>query len=128
MKKTLAETLLNKGIMRPGTLLYGKTQSYGLGQDLQMVPVELMLENFDGENFTCRDRLGREYVMHVDNVQEVDGMEPTRLASVFNIKADGSDKIAGKKRRRKPKSAQINNAMEGETHGKDKRTESSNQA
>lgn len=127
MKKTLAEALLNKGIMQPGTLLYGRTQSYGLGQSLQMVPIELMMENFDGEIFSCRDRLGREYTMHVDNVQEVDGMDPTRLASIFNIKADGSAKAPGKKRGRKPKSAQINTAMEGETHGEDKRTENSNQ-
>ena len=127
MKKTLAEALLNKGVMQPGTLLYGYSQSYGLGQTVQMVPIELMMENFDGEMFTCRDRLGRQYFMHVDNVQEVDGMDPVRLASIFNIKADGSDKAPGKKRGRKPKSAQIN-TVEGEIHGENKRTEDNHQA
>lgn len=125
MQKRLAEALINKGIMKPGTLLYGKTETAGLGQTLQMVPLELMMENFDGTIFTCRDRLGKMYTMHIDNVQEVDGMDPARLASVYNIKANGDDKAAGKKRGRKPKTAQLMelNTQEGELHGKDKRTE-----
>lgn len=132
MKKQLAEALINKGIMKPGTLLYGKTETSGLGQTLQVVPLELMMENFDGTIFNCRDRLGKAYDMHINDVQEVDGMDPVRLASVYNIKADGENKTAGKKRGRKPKikTAQliaINN-MEGELHGKDKRTDNYNQA
>lgn len=127
MKKQLAEALINKGIMQPGTLLYGFTQTSGLGQILQTLPLELMMENFDGEIFSCRDRLGKKFSMHIDNVKEVDGMDPIRLASVFDIKADGENKVVGKKRGRKPKVKttqlmEINN-MEGEIHGKDKRTE-----
>jgi hypothetical protein len=127
MKKQLAEALINKGIMKPGTLLYGYTQTSGLGQTLQTLPLELMMEEFDGTTFYCRDRLGKNYTMHINDVQEVDGMEPTRLASVFNIKANGENKIAGKKRGRKPKvkTTQLMeiNTVEGEIHGKDKRTE-----
>ena len=127
MQKNLAEALINKGIMKPGTLLYGKTETAGLGQTLQMVPLELMMEDFNGTIFTCRDRLGKMYTMHVDNVQEVDGMEPTRLASVYNIKANGENKTAGKKRGRKPKvkTTQLMeiNTVEGDFHGEDKRTE-----
>lgn len=127
MQKNLAEALINKGIMKPGTLLYGKTETAGLGQTLQMVPLELMMENYDGTIFSCRDRLGKQYTMHVDNVQEVDGMEPARLASVYNIKANGENKTAGKKRGRKPKvkTTQLMeiNTIEGDFHGEDKRTE-----
>jgi hypothetical protein len=127
MKKQLAEALINRGIMKPGTLLYGYTQTSGLGQTLQTLPLELMMEEFDGTTFYCRDRLGKNYTMHINDVQEVDGMEPTRLASVFNIKANGENKIAGKKRGRKPKVKTTHlmeiNTMEGEIHGKDKRTE-----
>ena len=123
MQKSLVETLINRGIIQPGTLLYGRTQTAGLGQNLQMVPLELMMENFNGNSFSCRDRLGRQYSMLVNDVQEVDGMNPVRLASIFNIKADGTDKIAGKKRGRKPKTTYINTAVEGESHGEDKRTE-----
>ncbi len=127
MKKQLAEALLNNGIIKPGTLLYGHTQTSGLGQTLQLVPLELMMENFDRDVFYCRDRIGKKYKMHVNDVTEVDGMDPLRLASVFNIKPDGQNKTAGKKRGRKPKikTTQLMelNTMEGENHGEDKRAE-----
>jgi hypothetical protein len=127
MKKQLAEALINRGIMKPGTLLYGLTQTSGLGQTLQTLPLELMMEEFDGTIFYCRDRLGKKYTMHIDDVKEVDGMEPTRLASVFNIKADGENKITGKKRGRKPKIKTTQlieiNTAEGESYGESKRTE-----
>ena len=128
MQRNLAEALINKGVMQPGTLLYGKTQAVGLGQNLQMVPLELMMEEYHEQYFSCRDRLGKSYTMRIEDVQEVDGMDPARLASIFNIRADGTDKAAGKKRGRKPKTTHINTAMEGESHGEDKRTEDSDQA
>ena len=129
MKKELAEALLNRGILKPGTLLYGMTETSGLGQTLQTVPLELMMEDFDGKIFYCRDRLGKKYVMELNKVQEIDGMTPTRLASVFNIKANGQHSVVGKKRGRKPKSTQLTsiNTMEGEFYGEDKRTEDHNQ-
>lgn len=127
MKKQLAESLINRGIMKPGTLLYGFTQTSGLGQTLQTLPLELMMEEFDGTIFYCRDRLGKKYTMNINDVKEVDGMDPARLASVFNIKADGGNKVAGKKRGRKPKikTTQLMelNTPEGEVHGENKRTE-----
>jgi len=127
MKKQLAEALINRGIMKPGTLLYGLTQTSGLGQTLQTLPLELMMEEFNGTIFYCRDRLGKKYTMHINDVKEVDGMEPTRLASVFNIKADGENKITGKKRGRKPKIKTTQlieiNTAEGESYGESKRTE-----
>lgn len=126
MKKQLAEVLINKGIMKPGTLLYGPAPTVGLGPNVQLIPLELMMEEFDGETFLCRDRLGKSYTMHVNDVQEVDGMEPARLASVYNIRADGGNKKVGKKRGRKPKTAHIN-TIEGDLNGKDKRTSDNNQ-
>ena len=127
MKKELAEALINRGIMKPGTLLYGLTETSGLGQTLQTVPLELMMEDFDGKTFYCRDRLGKKYTMPLKEVREVDGMTPVRLASVFNIKANGTNSVVGKKRGRKPKMKTTQlialNTMEGETHGEDKRTE-----
>lgn len=132
MKKELAEALINRGIMKPGTLLYGLTETSGLGQTLQSVPLELMMEDFDGKIFYCRDRVGKKYTMKLQEVREVDGMLPARLASVFNIKANGQNSVVGKKRGRKPKvkTTQIMqlNTMEGETHGESKRTENNNYA
>jgi hypothetical protein len=127
MKKELAEALINKGIMKPGTLLYGITETSGLGQTIQSVPLELMMEDFNGKIFYCRDRLGKKYIMDLNKVQEVDGMTPVRLASVFNIKPNGQNATIGKKRGRKPKMkcAQLTNinTAEGESYGESKRTE-----
>ena len=122
MQKNLAEVLLNKGLIIPGTLVYGLTTTSGLGQTLSRVPKELMIENFVNDIFYCRDRTGSKYVMYVDDVQEIDGMTPERFAAVYNIKPDGGKKAVGKKRGRKPKSAQINTA-EGDLDGQDQRTE-----
>ena len=126
MNSKLAESLMNKNIIKPGTLVYGRTTVSGLGQTLTTAPVEVMVENFQNNTFYCRDRTGKQYVMPVENVDEVDGMNPVRLASIFNIKADGSDKAAGKKRGRKPKTAHIN-TVEGDLNGKDQRAEAHNQ-
>lgn len=130
MKKELAEALINRGIMKPGTLLYGLTETSGLGQIVQTVPLELMMENFDGKTFYCRDRLGKKYTMRLSEVQEVDGMTPPRLASVFNIKANGQNSVVGKKRGRKPKTKTTQlieiNTIEGDVNGKIERTENNN--
>lgn len=130
MKKELAEALINRGIMKPGTLLYGLTETSGLGQTVQTLPLELMMEEFDGKNFYCRDRLGKKYTMKLSEVQEVDGMTPARLASVFNIKANGQNSVVGKKRGRKPKLKTTHlmeiNTIEGDVNGKVERTKNNN--
>lgn len=127
MIKNLIETLLDRKLIGEGTLIKGKVIAASLGQDLHYVPMELMIVGKYANGFTCRDRLQRPYKMEFDRIETIDGMDVARFASVYNIKSDGSSKNQGKKRGRKPKSAQIN-TMEGESHGKDKRTENHNQA
>ena len=116
MNKALIETLLDKKIIGESTLVYGKVNTIGLGHTPQMVAMELMILAKQGDKFICRDRLGRRYKMEFERIEKMDGMELDRFASVYNIKPDGSSKAQGKKRGRKPKSAQIN-TMEGELHG-----------
>lgn len=36
-------------------------------------------------------------------IQKIEGMDPSRIASVYNLKADGSEKTVGRKRGRKPR-------------------------
>lgn len=127
MIKNLIEKLLEKQLIGEGTLIKGKVVAASLGQDLHYVPMELMIVGKYSNGFTCRDRLQRPYKMEFERIEAIDGMDIVRFASVYNIKADGSSKSQGKKRGRKPKSAQIN-TMEGELHGKDKRAEDHNQA
>lgn len=126
MKLKLAEALINRGIIQPGTLAYGKTLTAGLGQTPQMIPMELMIEELKNNAFHCCDRLGTRYIMLVEDVEQIDGMDPVRLASVYDIRSDGSNKLPSKKRGRKPKSAQIN-ILEGESNGQNKRTDYNNQ-
>jgi len=114
--KSLIDTLLSKQIIGDTTLVYGRVKTTGLGGMPQYVPMELMIIAKQGDKFICRDRLGRRYKMDFDRIEKLDGMDMDRFASVYNIKPDGSSKAQGKKRGRKPKSAQIN-SMEGVLHG-----------
>lgn len=127
MSESLINKLLEKNLITEGTLAYGRVLTAGLGQSMQYVPMELMILSRQGNKFVCRDRLGRPYKMEFERIEQIDGMDISRYAAVYNIKPDGSTKSTGKKRGRKPKSAQIN-TMEGETHGQDKRTEDHVQA
>jgi len=116
MNKALIDTLLDKKIIGESTLVYGRVKTEGLGGTPQYVAMELMILAKQGDKFICRDRLGRRYKMEFERIEKMDGMELDRFASVYNIKPDGSSKAQGKKRGRKPKSAQIN-TTEGELHG-----------
>jgi len=103
MKESLIETLLNRNIIQPGTLIYGKVEAASLGQDMYMFPMELLFEDYRNKEFHCRDKFGSPFIIKFDDLLEIDGMEPDRLASSFNIKSDGTDKPVGKKRGRKAK-------------------------
>jgi hypothetical protein len=46
-------------------------------------------------------------IKHSDII-EIDGMTPKRFASVYDIKADGSAELVGKRRGRKPKNRNLN--------------------
>jgi len=112
----LIEILLERELIGEGTLVYGKVPTIGLGHMPQDVAMELMILAKQGRKFICRDRMNRRYKMEFDRIEKLDGMDLSRFAAVYNIKPDGSSKAQGKKRGRKPKSAQIN-SMEGELHG-----------
>ena len=43
------------------------------------------------------------YKVDIQDVLEIDGMDPLRLGRVFNINSDGSPRAEGRKRGRKPK-------------------------
>lgn len=127
MNNSLIHTLLDKQLIGDGTLVTGKVKTVGLGYAPQYVSMELMILAKKGNTFVCRDRLGAQYTVEFDRIETFDGMDLARFAGVYNIKADGTAKGAGKKRGRKPKSAQIN-ISEEPIYGKDKRTENQHQA
>lgn len=106
---------MSRNIIKEGTLLYGKTIAYSLGQRPSLIPLELLMERYQEGIFYCRNRLGQKYKMRIDDIEEIDGMTPRRLASVFDIKLVEDDKPR-KKRGRKPKNTHIN--MLEAKHGK----------
>jgi len=124
---SMINTLLEKQLIGDGTLVTGKVKTIGLGHMPQYINLELMILAKKGDNFICRDRLNKRYTIEFNRIETLDGMELARFAGVYNIKADGTVKGEGKKRGRKPKSAQIN--MSEETnYGTDKRTKDHYQA
>lgn len=102
MQSQLILTLLERNIIKEETLLYGKTMAYSLGQQPSIVTSELLMEKYHNGIFYCRDKLGKKYKMKIEDVQEIDGMAPNRLAAVFDIDLPIGEKIK-KKRGRKPK-------------------------
>lgn len=94
--------MMQRDIIREGTLLYGKTIAYSLGQRPSMIPLELFMERYQDGIFYCRNRLGQKYKMQIVDVEEIDGMTPQRLAAVFDIRPNEITKPR-KKRGRKPK-------------------------
>lgn len=118
----LVKVLVDGNLIVPDMLVEGKVYSTSLGQGITLVTKELLITSIDKDIFLCRDRLGLKHLMRFVNVDRIDGMDLDRFAAVYNIKADGTVRNTGKKRGRKPKSAQIN-TLEGDSNGKDKRTE-----
>lgn len=100
---SLYETLCDKKIINEGTKVTGKVIASGLGQTPQLVRKTAAVTAVDKKGVLVADNTGKCYQMLVQNIQEIDGMDPVRLASVYNIKANGQVKKPGKKRGRKPK-------------------------
>lgn len=118
----LISKLLERDLIEPGMVLTGGVYTSGLGQTTQKIRKELLLVNKRTNSFVCQDILERKYNMLFDDVEMVDGMDIKRFASVYNIKADGSDRKVGKKRGRKPKNL-LNNIETAENkNGKGQRT------
>jgi hypothetical protein len=46
---------------------------------------------------------GRLFKISAEDITAIDGMAPSRIAAVYNIRGDGSKQNVGKKRGRKPK-------------------------
>lgn len=122
MNAELVKILVKKKIIVSEMIVTGRVAAPGLGQIMQKTSKDLIIDTIDENFFKCKDRSGLVYFMNFSQVQSVDGMNLSRFASVYNIKADGSDQKIGKKRGRKPKNTQIS-SNEGSIHGKNTTTE-----
>jgi len=107
MQNELAQALIDRGVINNNTRIIAKCPVIVMGgmpgeQELALTVDRAYFE--DGAlKFRASHRSGKKYSVPAEKITIIDGMDPVRLAQAFDIKADGTKKISGKKRGRKPK-------------------------
>ena len=111
MDKTLATKLLAKNLITETTEIVARYKGSSISGDVSVTSTDVFSvqrvlgTNQEGTIFlqvqSTRD--GSTRTVTQADITEIDGMEPNRFASVYNIKADGSAAAVGKRRGRKPK-------------------------
>lgn len=114
MDSKLAAALVNKGVLPAGTEVRAKHKAMGLGSVNNVIvtsdfSITGAVVREDGKVvFKLADlRSGAPSSVFAEAVEEIDGMDPVRFASVYNITEDGGKAILGKRRGRKPKNRVI---------------------
>ena len=109
----LIEGFVNKNVLVPGASLTVNRPCRGLGGITQgevkeTVSLSIIKRESKIVKFMCISSVdGRPLQVKPDQVLTIDGMDPLKLASVYGMKKDGSNKTLGKKRGRKPKTLSI---------------------
>lgn len=108
MKLSLIQKLVEKRIIQPGTEVEATYEANDLSgvhrtQCKGSFVVMAVKRAADEPIFEIAGADGKRKRVKSDAIVSVDGMDPTRLAGIYNIKSDGSDRPAGKRRGRKPK-------------------------
>jgi len=114
MDKSLALKLVAKNLINETTEVVAVYKGSSISGDPNVVSTGIFSvvgvnENTDALGFPSitftlqSTRDGSRRVVSSNAILEIDGMEPNRFASVYNIKADGADAKVGKRRGRKPK-------------------------
>lgn len=114
MENKLAEALVTKGHLPAGTEVQAKHKAMGLGSVNNVmvssgfsISSTQILENGKVKFVLADLRSGAPSTVYADAIQEIDGMDPVRFASVYDITADGGKAVVGARRGRKPKNRQI---------------------
>jgi hypothetical protein len=110
----LAEALVAKNLLVEGTEVeaaYLSTSLGGIGQHLVRgeFTINKPIKRQDGSLAfsltSTRDGTSRN--LPAISITAIDGMDPARFASVYDVKADGNAAVVGKRRGRKPKDRSI---------------------
>jgi len=114
MDNKLAEALVQKGVLKEGTEVRAKHKAMGLGSVNNVIvsgdfSISATHIREDGRVvFKLADlRSGAPSSVFAEDIEDIDGMDPVRFASVYDITADGGKAVVGKRRGRKPKNRQI---------------------
>lgn len=112
MNDNLAETLVNKNIINTNTKLEARYFGKGLDGSFTVPSVGTFIVSSIKKDkiitFILRRTDGFETTVPANNILRIDGMDPVRLAHVYNLKEDGSPRKIGKKRGRKSKNDRQN--------------------
>lgn len=108
MDIVLAETLINKGIIREQLEVQARFKSKGLSTESVTVSGSFTIREIQKHGTDYRFKLvgindGKQVIVTQKSIRAIDGMEPERFARIFNVNPDGSIKKRGKKRGRKTK-------------------------
>lgn len=111
MDKSLATKLVAKNLINETTEVMARYKGSSISGDVSVVSTDVFTvakvlgTDAEGTMFfsvnSTRD--GSQRIIRHKDIVEIDGMEPNRFASVYNIKADGGDAAIAKRRGRKPK-------------------------
>jgi hypothetical protein len=119
MQENLATILVEKGVIKLGTELFSRCDALAMGgapcnMDLP-IKVRLIVINDNNIKFIGRYN-NQNWIIHCDQILAVDGMDPERLASAFDLKINGSKKELGKKRGRKSKHQKEDNGTKFDSY------------
>ena len=107
MNEALATALISRGIVNNKTRILARCPIAAFGgmpmEKRLFLNVDRVVSDEGTMNFISSHRSGRKFSVPIDKIEEIDGMEPTRLGLAYDIKANGSLRGGGKKRGRKPR-------------------------
>jgi hypothetical protein len=107
MQNNLAQALIDRGVINTKTRILARCPITAMGhapaEQSLFLTVEKVIHDAGELKFISSHRTGRKYSVPVDKIQQIDGMDPVRLAAAYDIKPSGDKRAAGKKRGRKPR-------------------------
>ena len=94
MNINLFNTLYNKNILSQSTVITGYYPARMLGgiTTTKLVGTFNFVKYVGNKVTIKRVNTNEFYIISVDDIMEIDGMDPSRLASIYGIKADGTKK------------------------------------
>jgi len=107
MNIELATALISRGIVNDKTRILARCPVPAFGgmpmEKRLFLNVDKVVSDEGTLKFISSHRSGRKFSVPIEKIDEIDGMEPTRLGLAYDIKPNGSNRGAGKKRGRKPR-------------------------
>ena len=107
MNIELATALINRGVVNTKTRILARCPVPAFGgmpmEKRLFLNVDKVVSDEGTMKFISSHRSGRKFSVPIDKIDEIDGMEPTRLGLAYDIKPNGANRCGGKKRGRKPR-------------------------